>query len=71
MAKQRIEIGKYLTNMGVLGAAAGVVSTARRTNQMPRDWRRFIVWGVWIGGLVLAIAGVAMQESDSELESGE
>ncbi|UTX54821.1 hypothetical protein KI794_11135 [Leucobacter aridicollis] len=61
-----MEVGKYLTNIGVLGAAAGVVSTARRTSTMPRDWRRLIVWGVWIAGLVLAIAGVAMQERDEE-----
>ncbi|GAA2839396.1 hypothetical protein FB468_1210 [Leucobacter komagatae] len=66
MTRQRIEVGKYLTNIGVLGAAAGVVSTARRTNSMPRDWRRFIVWGVWIAGLILAIAGVAMQDRDAE-----
>lgn len=63
---KRIEAGKYLTNLGVLGAAAGVVSTARRTSNMPRDWRRFIVWGVWAAGLVLAIAGVAMQNRDEE-----
>ncbi|GAA1317277.1 hypothetical protein ACFSWE_10775 [Leucobacter albus] len=68
MARQRIEIGKYLTNIGVLGAAAGVVSTARRTSTMPRDWRRFIVWGVWVAGLVLAIGSVAMQERDAELD---
>lgn len=66
MTRQRIEVGKYLTDIGVLGAAAGVVSTARRTNSMPRDWRRFIVWGVWIAGLILAIAGVAMQDRDAE-----
>ena len=66
MTRQRIEVGKYLTNIGVLGAAAGVVSTGRRTNSMPRDWRRFIVWGVWIAGLILAIAGVAMQDRDAE-----
>ena len=67
MTRQRIEAGKYLTNLGVLGAAAGVVSTARRTSAMPQDWRRFIVWGVWAAGLVLAIAGVAMQNRDEEL----
>ncbi|KUF08163.1 hypothetical protein [Leucobacter sp. G161] len=68
MARQGFEVGKYLTNIGVLGAAAGVVSTARRTSNMPRDWRRFIVWGVWIAGLVLAISSVAMQDRDEEFE---
>lgn len=66
MTQRRFEVGKYLTNIGVLGAAAGVVSTARRTSTMPQDWRRFLVWGVWIAGLVLAIAGVAMQNRDEE-----
>lgn len=68
MTQQRIEVGKYLTNIGVLGAAAGVISTARRAGSMPRDWRRFIVWGVWGASLVLAIAGVAMQGRDEEFE---
>lgn len=63
MAK-RIEIGKYLTNFGVIGAAAGALSTAKRTGSMPRDWRRFVVWGVWAAGLALAIASVAMQDAD-------
>lgn len=66
MAQRRIEIGKYLTNLGVLGAAIGALSTARRTEAMPRDWRRFIVWGVWAAGLVLAIAGVAMQDREQQ-----
>lgn len=65
MAK-RIAIGKYVTNLGVLGAVAGAVATARRTSSMPNDWRRLLVWGVWIMGVVLAIAGVAMQEQDDE-----
>lgn len=66
MAQRRIAIGKYVTNLGVIGAAVGALSTARRTASMPRDWRRLIVWGVWIAGLVLAIAGVAMQDEDNE-----
>lgn len=65
MAK-RIAIGKYVTNLGVLGAVAGAVGTARRTGSMPNDWRRLLVWGVWIMGVVLAIAGVAMQEQEND-----
>ncbi len=68
MAQQRIAIGKYVTNLGVIGAAVGALSTARRTATMRHDWRRYIVWGVWVGGLILAIASVAMQEKDQELE---
>lgn len=64
MALRNIAIGKYVTNLGVLGAAIGAISTARRTREMPHDWRRLVVWGVWIAGLVLAIAAVAMQERD-------
>ncbi|WP_053353461.1 hypothetical protein [Leucobacter musarum] len=61
-----MSIGKYVTNPGVLGAAFGAVSTARRTQSMRKDWRRFLVWGVWIAGLALAVASVAMQERDDE-----
>lgn len=61
-----MSIGKYVTNPGVLGAAFGAVSTARRTQSMRKDWRRFLIWGVWIAGLALAVASVAMQERDDE-----
>ena len=61
-----MSIGKYVTNPGVLGAAFGAVSTARRTQSMRKDWRRFLVWGVWLAGLALAVASVAMQERDDE-----
>lgn len=66
MARKPIQIGKYLTNLSVIGAAVGALSTAKRTESMPRDWRRLVVWGVWAAGLVLAVAGVAMQERDEE-----
>lgn len=65
MARRGISIGKYVTNLGVLGALAGAASTAKRTGQMPHDWRRLVVWGVWGAGLVLAIAAVAMQEENT------
>ncbi|QIM16949.1 hypothetical protein G7067_11920 [Leucobacter insecticola] len=61
-----MSIGKYVTNPGVLGAAAGALSTAKRTQSMRKDWRRYIVWGVWAAGLALAIAGVAMQEAEED-----
>lgn len=64
MARRGISIGKYVTNFGVLGALAAAASTAKRAGSMPRDWRRYVVWFVWAAGLVLAIAGVAMQEDD-------
>jgi hypothetical protein len=64
-----VAIGKYVTNPGVIGAAIGALSTARRTQSMHRDWRRYVVWGVWAAGLTLAIASVAMNDSDRELNN--
>ncbi len=59
-----MHIGKYITNPGVIAAAAGALGTARQSRNMRRDWRRYVVWGVWIASLSLAIAEVAMQEPD-------
>lgn len=64
-----VSIGKYVTNPRVLGAALGAVGTARRTGSMRKDWRRFLVWGVWLAGLALAVATVAMQEQDDEYQA--
>ncbi|CAG7597489.1 hypothetical protein ACFPZL_06780 [Leucobacter soli] len=64
-----MSIGKYLTNMGVIGALFGALGTARQAQSMPRDWRRFLVWGVWAAGLVLAIVGVAKQLDDEQFEA--
>lgn len=61
-----MSIGKYVTNPGVIGAAAGALGTARKTQSMQSDWRRYLVWGVWLAGLALAIASVAMQETDAD-----
>lgn len=66
MAGRRIAIGKYVTNLSVLGSVAGVVSTARSTKDMRKDWRRYLVWAAWLVGVVLAIGNVAMQEREQE-----
>jgi len=66
-----VSIGKYLTNMGVITALIGALGTARQTKSMPRDWRRFVVWGVWAAGLVLAVAGAARQPEDEEFEAAQ
>ncbi|QBE47901.1 hypothetical protein [Leucobacter triazinivorans] len=66
-----MSIGKYVTNPGVIGAALGAVSTARRTQSMRQDWRRWLVWGAWLAGLALAIASVAMHEQDAEFDSAQ
>ena len=61
-------IGKYLTNFGVIAGLLGALSTMRQTQSMPKDWRRFVVWGVWAAGLVLTIVGVAKQPEDEQFE---
>lgn len=64
-----MSIGKYVTNPGVIGSLFGALTTAKRTGGMRKDWRRYLVWGVWLAGLALSIASVAMQESDEEYEA--
>lgn len=61
-----MSIGKYLTNAGVLGALLGALGAAKQAQQMPRDWRRVLIWGVWAAGLALAIASAAKQQEDAE-----
>ena len=64
-----MSIGKYLTNIGVIGALLGALGTMKQTQAMPKDWRRYIVWVVWAAGLALAIAGVAKQAEDEQYEA--
>ena len=63
-----MSIGKYVTNFGVISGIIGGFSTQKQTQAMPKDWRRFIVWGVWAAGLLLTIAGVAKQIEDGRFE---
>lgn len=64
-----MSIGKYLTNPGVIGALLGALGTSKQTQQMPKDWRRYLVWAVWAAGLALAIVGVAKQQDDEAHEA--
>lgn len=64
-----MQIGKYITSPAVIGAALGAVGVARKSAGMRKDWRRYLVWGTWLAGLALAVAGVAMQEQDREFEA--
>lgn len=64
-----MSIGKYLTNLGVIGSVLGAFGTWRQTQNMPRDWRRFVVWGVWAAGFVLAVAAAAKQPEDEAYEA--
>ena len=61
-----MSIGKYLTNAGVLGSIFGAMGASKQAQQMPIDWRRFLIWGVWAAGLALAIASAAKQQEDKE-----
>lgn len=66
-----MSIGKYLTNIGVIAALFGALGTLRQTQSMPKDWRRFLVWGVWAAGLALALVGVAKQPQDEAYEEAQ
>lgn len=59
-----MRLGKYLTNLGVLGSLAGAYGVAKQTRKMPADWRRVIVWTVWALGVVLAVGAVVQDEHD-------
>lgn len=61
-------LGKYLTNTGVIGAVIAAFGTAKQTQQMPKDWRRIVIWAVWAAGLVLALGGAAKQVDDENFE---
>lgn len=63
-------IGKYVTNPGIWGALAGSIGLARKHKRGPADWRGFVPWIVWVLGVVVAIANVAMAEN-SEVEDSE
>ena len=64
-----MSIGKYLTNLGVIGALMGALGTAKQAQAMPKDWRRYLVWIVWAAGLALALASVAKQADDEQYEA--
>lgn len=59
-----MKIGKYVTNLGVIGSLLGMIGVVRKTKNMAPDWRRYLVWGVWFLGLALSIADVAKEEED-------
>lgn len=63
-----MKIGKYITNFGVLGSAVSAVGVMKQTKQMPSDWRRYLIWAMWLLSLVLAVARVAKQQEDYDFE---
>lgn len=64
-----MSIGKYVTSPAIIGALLGSLTTAKRTQSMRKDWRRYLVWASWFAGLALAVATVAMRDRDEEFES--
>ena len=61
-----MSIGKYLTSPGVIGAAIGALGTLKQTQEMPKDWRRYLPWVIWVAGLLLALASVSKQVEDEQ-----
>lgn len=59
---------RFLFNASVLGALFGGLTALRATLRGPRDWRLILVWLGWIISVVLAVADVAQQVRDEELE---
>ncbi len=60
---------KFFFNASVLGALFGGVTALRATLRGPRDWRLILVWLGWIISVVLAVAEVAEQAREEELEN--
>lgn len=61
-----MKIGKYITNIGILTSLAGAYGVLKQTRKMPADWRRSVVWVVWVLGVVLAVAQVAKDDEHTE-----
>lgn len=60
---------RFLFNASVLGALFGGLTALRATLKGPRDWRLILVWLGWIISVVLAVADVAQQVREEELEN--
>ena len=60
-----MKIGKYVTNPGILGSLAGAIGVSKQTKEMSHDWRRYVVWLVWLLGVVLAISAVVQEDDDT------
>lgn len=61
-----MEIGRYVFNFGIITSALSSIAIIRQTKQMPKDWRRYLVWGSWATSFVLAVLSVRYADSDKE-----
>lgn len=60
---------KFFFNASVLGALFGGFTALRATLRGPRDWRLILVWLGWGISLALAIADVAKEAQEEQLEN--
>ncbi|WP_166984537.1 hypothetical protein [Canibacter zhoujuaniae] len=59
-------VGRYVTNMGVIGSLLGALGVRKQTKEMPADWRRYVVWLSWVLSFILAVASVRKSENDKD-----
>lgn len=55
---------KYVFNLGIIGAIAGLFGVVRHTRNAPLDWRTVLVWLGWGVGVAVAIGNVALADKD-------
>ncbi|GAA3596969.1 hypothetical protein GCM10022198_21310 [Klugiella xanthotipulae] len=63
-----MSISKYILNGGIIGSAVSLVSTIKKTENSPRDWRTILTWVIWGCTLAIAIGSVALRDSDKAYE---
>jgi len=55
---------KYVFNIGIIGALAGLWGTYRQTKSSPFDWRTVLIWVASGISIAVAIGNVALREKD-------
>ena len=50
---------RYVFNMAVIGAVAGVIPAIRQTARGPRDWKLILTWVGWGINVAIAVGTVA------------
>ncbi|WGD38150.1 hypothetical protein [Lysinibacter sp. HNR] len=63
-----MSVSKYLINGGVVGSLLSLVSTVKKTQNSPRDWRLILTWIIWGCTLAIAIGSVALRDKDKAYE---
>ena len=60
---------RYVFNIAVIGAVAGVIPAIRQTAKGPRDWKLILTWASW--GINVAIAIGTVAEHNREVREAE